>query len=148
MEENIGSDIAEYQKWVDYDMKKYGRISSLTNHKVRKAGLKIVKDKYGDYEVIANEPMHEKYTLKQQEVLDAFYKDMNFGFDSNRVVIDRVTDNAVEFTLDGVSDVYKLNDKVIANEPIREDLEREFTIHYNREGFEDCFKKNSFFSRS
>lgn len=75
IKENIGSDIAEYQKWVDYDMKKYGRISSLTNHKVRKAGLKIVKDKYGDYEVIANEP-------------------------------------------------------------IREDLEREFTIHYNREGFE------------
>lgn len=57
--ENIGSDIAEYQKWVDYDMKKYGRISSLTNHKVRKAGLKIVKDKYGDYEVIANEPIRE-----------------------------------------------------------------------------------------
>ena len=75
IKENIGSDIAEYQKWVDYDMKKYGRISSLTNHKVRKAGLKIVKDKYGDYEVIANEH-------------------------------------------------------------IREDLEREFTIHYNREGFE------------
>lgn len=75
IKENIGSDIAEYQKWVDYDMKKYGRISSLTNHKVRKAGLKIVKDKYGDYEVIADEP-------------------------------------------------------------IREDLEREFTIHYNREGFE------------
>ncbi len=75
IKENIGSDIAEYQKWIDYDMKKYGRISSLTNHKVRKAGLKIVKDKYGDYEVIANEP-------------------------------------------------------------IREDLEREFTIHYNREGFE------------
>lgn len=75
MKENIGSDIAEYQKWVDYDMKKYGRISSLTNHKVRKAGLEIVVDKYGDYEVIANEP-------------------------------------------------------------IREDLEREFTIHYNREGFE------------
>lgn len=75
MKENIGSDIAEYQKWVDYDMKKYGRISSLTNHKVRKAGLRTVKDRYGDYEVIANEP-------------------------------------------------------------IKEDLEREFTIHYNREGFE------------
>ena len=59
LKENIGSDIAEYQKWVDYDMKKYGRISSLTNHKVRKAGLKIVKDKYDDYEVIASEPIRE-----------------------------------------------------------------------------------------
>ena len=75
LSENIGSDIAEYQKWVDYDMKKYGKISDDTNEKIKKAGLKIVKDKYGDYEVIANEP-------------------------------------------------------------IREDLEREFTIHYNREGFE------------
>lgn len=75
IKENIGSDIAEYQKWVDYDMKKYGRISNDTNEKIKKAGLEIVKDKYGDYEVIADEP-------------------------------------------------------------IREDLEREFTIHYNREGFE------------
>lgn len=59
IKENIGSDIAEYQKWVDYDMKKYGKISDDTNEKIRKAGLKIVKDKYGDYEVIANEPIRE-----------------------------------------------------------------------------------------
>lgn len=130
MKENIGSDIAEYQKWVDYDMKKYGRISSLTNHKIKKAGLKIVKDKYGDYEVIANEPIEEKYTLKQQKVLDAFYKDMNFGFDSNKVTINRVTDNSVEYTLDGITSTYK------PGQDLKEDLEREFTIHYNREGFE------------
>lgn len=117
IKENIGSDIAEYQKWVDYDMKKYGKISDDTNEKIRKAGLKIVKDKYGDYEVIANEPIHEKYTLKQQKVLDAFYKDMNFGFDSNKVTINKVTDNTVEYTLDGVADVYKLN-----NQDLKEDL--------------------------
>lgn len=59
LEENIGSDIAEYQKWVDYDMKKYGKISDDTNEKIKKAGLKIVKDDHGDYEVIANEPNHD-----------------------------------------------------------------------------------------
>ena len=46
------SDLREFQKWVDYDMKKYGRISEITNRKLRKAGLKVVRDEYGDYEVI------------------------------------------------------------------------------------------------
>lgn len=51
--ENIGTDIDEYQKWVDYDMKRYGRVSGKTNRLIKKAGLQLVKDKYGDYEVIA-----------------------------------------------------------------------------------------------
>jgi len=51
--ESIGSDISEYQKWVDYDMEKYGKISGDTMKKVREAGLSITKDQYGDYEVIA-----------------------------------------------------------------------------------------------
>lgn len=76
------------------------------------------------------EVLHEGYTLKQQEVLDAFYKDMDFGFDSNRVIINKVTDDTVEFTLDGISSVYRLNKE------LTEDLEREFTIFFNREGFE------------
>ena len=40
-------------------MKKYDKISDDTNEKIKKAGLKIVKDKYDDYEVIANEPIRE-----------------------------------------------------------------------------------------
>lgn len=68
--ENIGSDIAEYQKWVDYDMKKYGKISDDTNEKIKKAGLKIVKDRYGDYEVIANEPIRED--LKEPTIEEMF----------------------------------------------------------------------------
>lgn len=76
------------------------------------------------------EVLREDYTLKQQEVLDAFYKDMDFGFDSNRVIINKVTDDTVEFTLDGISSVYRLNKE------LTEDLEREFTIFFNREGFE------------
>lgn len=51
--EDLGSNVAEYQKWVDYDMKRYGKISDITNKKLDKAGLEVVKDKYGDYEVIA-----------------------------------------------------------------------------------------------
>lgn len=48
-------DVAEYQKWVDYDMKKYGHISDITKNKLAKAGLETVVDDYGDYEVIAKE---------------------------------------------------------------------------------------------
>ena len=72
LKESIGSDIAEYQKWADYDMKKCGRISALTNHKIRKAGLKIVKDKYGDHEVIANEPVREDTDI---QLIRKFYNE-------------------------------------------------------------------------
>lgn len=53
LEENIGTDIDEYQQWVDYDMKRYGKISDQTNKEIKEAGLQVVKDKYGDYQVIA-----------------------------------------------------------------------------------------------
>lgn len=51
--EDLGSGIAKYQKWVDYDMKKYHKISDKTNEEVKKAGLQVVKDEYGDYQVTA-----------------------------------------------------------------------------------------------
>lgn len=55
VEESIGSDLSKYQEWVDYDMKHYGKISKKTQDLVNKAGLEIVKDRHGDYEVIAKE---------------------------------------------------------------------------------------------
>lgn len=45
--------IEDAQKWVDFDMKRYGRISNRTNELVKKAGFQIVKDDHGDYEVVA-----------------------------------------------------------------------------------------------
>lgn len=48
------ADISEYQKWVDFDMEKYGKISNLTMRKIKKAGFSVVKDQYGEYEVIAD----------------------------------------------------------------------------------------------
>lgn len=44
--------IEDAQKWVDFDMERYGKISKRTNDIVRKAGFQIVKDDHGDYEVI------------------------------------------------------------------------------------------------
>ena len=76
LKENVGQDVAEYQKWVDYDMKRYGKISEKTNRKVRDAGLKIVKDIYGDYEVIANEPIRENKKINEAKEEDNPIKDI------------------------------------------------------------------------
>lgn len=47
--------VDKYQEWVDYDMKKYGKISGITKKKLAKAGFEVVKDDHGDYEVIAKD---------------------------------------------------------------------------------------------
>ena len=70
-ESEASQDISEYQKWVDYDMKKYKRISDETMNKIKKAGFSVVKDQYGDYEVIADRTIREsKKSLKEAPVYD------------------------------------------------------------------------------
>ncbi len=64
--EDLGTDIDEYQQWVDYDMKRYGKISDQTNKEIKEAGLQVVKDKYGDYQVIAG-----KYDESLKESVDS-----------------------------------------------------------------------------
>lgn len=70
IKESVGQDVSEYQKWVDYDMKKYKKISKETMSKIKKAGLSVVKDQYGDYEVIADrkdESLKESQSLKSDK---------------------------------------------------------------------------------
>ena len=55
IKEDLAQDLTRYQKWVDYDMKKYGKISGITNRALEKAGLELVKEDHGDYEVIVKE---------------------------------------------------------------------------------------------
>lgn len=55
IKEDLAQDLTRYQKWVDYDMKKYGKISGITNRALEKAGLELVKDDHGDYGVIVKE---------------------------------------------------------------------------------------------
>lgn len=68
-EDTIGKDVEKYQRWVDYDMKKYKRVSDQTKRELKKAGLQLVKDQYGDYEVIAaelkKESINRRYTTKR-----------------------------------------------------------------------------------
>ena len=58
LEDDLGEEISKYQEWVDYDMKRFGKISNETMREIAEAGLTVVKDKYGDWEVIAHEPIH------------------------------------------------------------------------------------------
>ena len=55
---DLGQDLGEYQKYVDADMKEHGHISKKTMEEIKKAGLSVVKDQYGEYEVIAKEKDH------------------------------------------------------------------------------------------
>lgn len=50
---SLGNEIDRYQKWVDFDMSRYGKISERTQQMVNKAGYQILKDDHGDYEVAA-----------------------------------------------------------------------------------------------
>lgn len=78
LEESLGQDLTEYQKWVDYDMKRYGKISARTEELLRKAGLEVVKDDHDAWSVIAKEKAGEdlkeavdsvKVTTEDQEVI-------------------------------------------------------------------------------
>lgn len=49
----LSHDVNEYQEWIDYDMKHYGKISKQTMDDIKKAGFTVTRDQYGDYEVTA-----------------------------------------------------------------------------------------------
>lgn len=59
--------INQCQKWVDYDMKKYKKISDDTMEKIKSSGYSVVKDQYGDYEVIAD---RKDESLKESADID------------------------------------------------------------------------------
>lgn len=65
--EDLGDAVAKYQRWVDYDMKRYGKISDKTKSYLDRAGLEVVKDDHKDYEVIAKDE-GLKESLEEVEV--------------------------------------------------------------------------------
>ena len=64
---DLGQDLGEYQKYVDADMKEHGHISKKTMEEIKKAGLSVVKDQYGQYEVIAKEKDHLAETKNESK---------------------------------------------------------------------------------
>lgn len=64
--------INQCQKWVDYDMKKYKRISDDTMEKIKSSGYSVVKDQYGDYEVIADRKDESCGKKKSRKMKESF----------------------------------------------------------------------------
>lgn len=86
IEESVGESISEYQKWVDFDMEKYHKISDVTMNKLKKAGLSVVKDQYGDYEVIAD---------RKEESLGEDFEHVEVSTDEQKLVMDAEEDGKI-----------------------------------------------------
>jgi len=86
VEESVGDSISEYQKWVDFDMEKYHKISDVTMNKLKEAGLSVVKDQYGDYEVIAD---------KKEESLGEDFEHVEVSTDEQKLVMDAEEDGKI-----------------------------------------------------
>lgn len=73
--ESLGSDVARYQKWVDYDMKRYGKISDKTQNELDKAGLKLNTNDEGYYKVVTAESCENLSDDKKVNVVEALTDD-------------------------------------------------------------------------
>lgn len=86
LQESVGQDVSEYQKWVDFDMEKYHRISDNTMQKIKEAGLSVVKDQYGEYEVIAD---------RKDECLGEDFEHVEVSTDEQKLVMDAEEDGKI-----------------------------------------------------
>ena len=113
--------IEDAQKWVDFDMKKYGKISNRTNALVKKAGFQIIKDDHGDYEVTAGkfESMNEDFNKVEIETDD---QKMSMTSDENgKVTVETEPVNKSKEMVQPVSDETK--DEIEMNSQDEEDIE-------------------------
>lgn len=130
--ENIGADIDEYQQWVDYDMKRYGKISDQTNKEIKEAGLQVVKDKYGDYQVIAG---------KYDESLKESVKDITITTDDSKTTMTSDDEGKVTLTTEPVEQ--HKDDEVI--EPLTDETEAEIEANDGEEDIDiEDFDEESF----
>ena len=105
---DMGQDLAEYQKWVDYDMKRYHKISDKTMDKIKEAGLTVVKDQYGDYEVIAHEPVREavknvdpRMSEYMKKLVDVYSNDLDYENIVDFNLSDSTVDEFFDLFIDG-----------------------------------------------
>ena len=85
-EVEVDDEIVEDQKWVDFDMEKYHKISDVTMNKLKKAGLSVVKDQYGDYEVIAD---------RKEKSLGEDFEHVEVSTDEQKLVMDAEEDGKI-----------------------------------------------------
>lgn len=109
-ESDLSYDLSEYQKWVDYDMKRYHRISKITQDKLDEAGLEVVKDDHGDYEVIAKYDESLKgssdsydYDKRVQDLLNII--DKSFEVHEDISINEAILDEGIRISLSAIPGV-------------------------------------------
>lgn len=108
--------IEDAQKWVDYDMEKYGKISDRTNRLIKKAGFQILKDDHGDYEVAAG---------KYDESLKEDFERVDIETDREKMSMTADKDGKVTVTTEPKEEEIK-NSEVI--EPVSDEVKAQFKV--------------------
>lgn len=123
--DQLGAGLSRYQKWVDYDMKRYGKISARTKGFLDKAGLEVVKDDHGAWVVMAKEK-------------DG--KDLTEAVDSVKVTTE---DQEIVVEADGEETEVKVKPRYNSDEipteviePVTDEVEAKLTVD-DDENFED-----------
>lgn len=152
--EDLGNDIDEYQQWVDYDMKRYGKISDQTNKEIKEAGLQVVKDKYGDYQVIAGKYDESVTVSRKRRLKESFEFDysqkvtepFNWESDDQEVMIDALSEEGFYAESDsrgaGEGTVYYY-DSETEDEVYSQDLQDEYS--HMRDLWDKAIKNNKTF---
>lgn len=127
-EGNLGDAMDKYQQWVDYDMKRYHKISDITKKELDKAGLEVIKDDHGDYEVIAKDKkalgesrkLRERYYYINNNLSEkkAFWQSMRDAGASEKQLMAAQKGDLV--TIDGAK--YHILDKALPGTEFREGL--------------------------
>ena len=126
--------IEDAQKWVDYDMKKYGRIYGRTDRLVKKAGFQIIKDDHGDYEVAAG-----KFESVNEEV-----EKVDIETESDRVTMEQDENGKVVVTTEPKETMdIEETEEVIA--PVEPETEEKFKVEDDFEEVDfDEFEESDF----
>ena len=126
--------IEDAQKWVDYDMEHYHKISERTNELVKKAGFQIVKDDHGDYEVTAG---------KYDEELKEDFKEVKIETDDTKMEMTSDDEGKVVVTTEPIKEEDKEEIEQTI-EPFSKEEEKEIIVDSEREEDEDEFDVEEF----
>lgn len=111
--------LEDAQKWVDYDMKKYGKISDRTNRLVKKAGFQILKDDHGDYEVAAG-----KFESCEESLREDFEK-VEIETDKEKMTMESEENGKVVVTTEPKEEVHE-EERAEVIEPVTDEVKAEF----------------------
>lgn len=121
--------IEDAQKWVDFDMKRYGKISERTNELVKKAGFQIIKDDHGDYEVTAG-----KFESCEESLKEDFEK-VDIETDTQKMSMESDENGKVTVTTEPKTTEVEEPAEVIA--PVSDEVKAEFKSSEEEEASEE-----------